>query len=524
VLTRDELEGAGYVPGYRAYQGLSLSPFSPRVGAAPGGITPGYLAPMPFGQWTLRYNGFLSASFQGSIGERSSPLPGQSSTVFHVPPQTLDEYASFVGTNTMPGQWVAMNFAYGNGTVTANISLNTWNPTAPTTYYQIGSQLFINFAFLEYTVPPLGKWQLRFQAGYFRLFYGSLGEYGLGMYTNPIVGSPSGVGELTVVEYRLRPALTLFFEHGIMGSRNGDIPYNVIPTGGNGSTTNPVFPSAWIHHAHVALRRTGDTEVRAGLHYLYNWAQDDRAQQPMDNLTTHQVHEDYIKDGRLTVLGWDATVRKSSWGTIGAGASYVHGQSSTLLRGLFTYGGDGQSLTDRWWGSASFGNGKLYVGGLNYGTSLGRMLRPSYSADAPDITINAGLIVAYTLTQSQTLPGTGPASGPAAPGPMPADADTFNHRWRYKFGLESIYSFLPWMSAALRADRVVPNSKDSEETFYVLAPRLIFRTNWVTREMISITYAKWFYGPHSHAETGSIVSGDVGFDSQLIAFNVNMWW
>lgn len=523
ILTQDELEGAGYVPGYRAYQGLSLSPFSPRVGAAPSGIAPGYAAPMPFGQWTLRYNGFLSASFQSSIGERTSPLPGQSTVVFHVPPQTLDEYASFLGTNTMPGQWVAMNFTYGNGTVTANLSLNTWNPTDPTTYYQIGSQLFVNVAYLEYTVPPLGKWQLRFRAGYFGPFYGNLGEYGPGMYTNSLVGSPRGVGEQTIVEYRLGPTMTLFFEHGIMGSRNGDIPYNVIPDGGNGGA-NPVYPSSWVHHAHLALRRTGDVEVRTGLHYLYNWAQDDRAQQPMDNPTTREINEAYIKDGSLTVLGWDATVRKSTWGALGAGASYVRGENAYPVRGLYTFGGDGATLTDRWWGPMSGGTGRLFVGGLNYGTSVGRMLRPSYSADAPDIAINAGLIVAYTTTTTQTLPGTGSVNGPVAIGPLPADADTFNHRWRYKFGVESIYSFLPWMSAALRADRVAPNSKDSEETFYVLAPRLMFRTNWVTRETFTITYAKWFYGPHSHGEAGSTVSGDVGFDSQLIAFNANMWW
>jgi hypothetical protein len=52
----------------------------------------------------------------------------------------------------------------------------------------------------------------------------------------------------------------------------------------------------------------------------------------------------------------------------------------------------------------------------------------------------------------------------------------------------------------------------------------MFRTNWVSRETISIIYGKWFYGPRSHGETGSTVSGDVGLDDQLIAFNVNMWW
>jgi len=511
----DDLPGAGYVPGYRMYQGLTLPPLSPRVGAAPGGITPGFAAPMPFGQWTLRYSGFLSASFQSSIGQRSCLLPGQSATVFHVPPQTLDEYASFVGTNTMPGQWVAMNFAYGNGVVSANVSLNTWNPTEPTTYYQIGSQLFILSAYLEFNIPAIGPVRPRLMVGYFGPFYGSLSEYGLGMYTNPLIGSPRGVGELTILEYRLRPTLTVFVEHGILGSRNGNLPAGLVPTGGNGGA-NPTFPAAWVHHAHVILRRTGDTEVRAGLHYLYNWAQDDRAQQAFDNATTREVYEDHIKDGHLTVLGWDATVRHATLGSFGAGASYIKGDNVYTLRGLSTFGGEGQNLTDRWWGPTTGGTGKLFALGLNYNTSLGRLLRSSYSADAPDVAINAGLVMAYTLTNAPLAPGT---TDPCAVVP-----DVFNHRLRYKFALESVYTFRSWVGVALRADRVVPNSKDSGETFYVLSPRLVFRTNWVSRETISIIYGKWFYGPRTHGEGGSTVTGDVGFDDQLIALNVSMWW
>jgi len=99
----------------------------------------------------------------------------------------------------------------------------------------------------------------------------------------------------------------------------------------------------------VILRRTGDTEVRTGLHYLYNWAQDDRAQQKFDNATTREVYEDHIKDGHLTVLGWDATVRHATLGYFGAGASYIKGDNVYTLRGLSTFGGEGQNLTDRWW-------------------------------------------------------------------------------------------------------------------------------------------------------------------------------
>jgi hypothetical protein len=478
---------------------------------------------MPFGQWTLRYSGFMSASFQGSIGQRTAPVAGQSGTVIHTPPQTLDEYASFVGTNTMPGQWVAMNFIYGNGVVSANVSLNTWNPTEPTTYYQIGSQIFLMNAYLEFTIPQIGPLRPRVMAGYFGPFYGSLSEYGLGMYTNPMAGSPRGVGELVIVEYRLQPTLTLFVEHGFVGNRNGNVPWNVVPTGGNGGA-NPVYPASWVHHAHVVLRRSGDTEVRTGLHYLYNWSQDDHSQQPLDNPTTREVNEAAPRDGSLTVLAWDANAHNASWGAVGIGASYIRGENAFLLRGLNTFGGEGNNLTDRWWGSASGGTGTLLAMGLNYNTSLGRMLRPSYSADAPDVAINAGFVMAYTLTNTLTTPGTGSATAPTAPTSLPADVDMFNHRLRYKAGLESIYIMRSWVGVAVRADCVVPNSKKMGETFYVLAPRVVFRTNWVSRETISIIYGRWFYGPLSHPEANSILAEDARLDKTLIAFNVNMWW
>jgi hypothetical protein len=239
------------------------------------------------------------------------------------------------------------------------------------------------------------------------------------------------------------------------------------------------------------------------------------------------------------VICWDANARNASWGSVGIGASYIRGENAFLLRGLNTFGGEGNNLTDRWFGPASGGTGTLLAMGLNYNTSLGRMLRPSYSSDAPDVAINAGFVMAYTLTHTLTAPGTSDPNAPLppvntidpnavappmSPSPLPAGADLFNHRARYKFGVESIYTMRPWVGVALRTDCVVPNSKDLGETFYVLAPRVIFRTNWVSRESISIIYGRWFYGPRSHPEASSLLAKDVGLDKNLVVFNVNMWW
>jgi hypothetical protein len=516
--TRDEVRSPGYLPGYRTQQSLSLSPYAPTVGGLPGGLTPGFGAPMPFTQWTFRFSGFFTATLQGSLNRREVTGEGQRGVIYHTPPQTLDEYGSFVGTSTMPGQWVALNLSYGNPLVSANISLNTWNPSAPSTYYQVGSQYFINNAFLRFDIPAFGELNVHANVGYFYNYYGNLAQYGPGMYTQSIIGAPRGVGESVSGEYRVSPSLTLTMEDGLMGTRGGKVPDGVVPTGGNGGA-NPIFPAAYVHHLHLGVVHTGDHPYRLTLHWMTNWAQDDRAQRPADNPTTHFVDEAYIRDGRIDVVGVDGTVQDRTWGYLGLGASYTRGDNASVLRGMQTFGGtDGQALAERWFGPSTSGTGKMFAAGLNYNISLGRLLSGpnAFSNEQPDVLINAGFVLAYTQSTLVVLPG---ATTDAS-----ADTAKFNHRLRYKFGVDALYTFLSWMSAGVRVDRVAPTSKDSKETFYVLAPRVVFKRSWNSHESITLLYAKWFYGPDSHSEAGSVVPMDIGLDDQLVALNVNLYW
>ena len=102
----------------------------------------------------------------------------------------------------MPGSWVQMNFRYGNRDVTANLTLSTWNPSQPTTFYQLGSQGFVNNAYLAYNIPAIGKLRLRANLGYFFYNYGNLGQYTAGMYQMPYVGGARGVGGLLIASIR----------------------------------------------------------------------------------------------------------------------------------------------------------------------------------------------------------------------------------------------------------------------------------------------------------------------------------
>jgi hypothetical protein len=518
-LTKDEVPDPGYLPGYRRVPSLGLSPYTPQVGAFPGGLTPSFAAPMPANEWTFQFTGFMNVTAQFGVSHRPNPAPGQSDLVFHVPPSTVDEYQSFIGTSTTPGNWVQMNFRYGNRDVTANLTLSTWNPSAPTTYYQLGSQGFVNNAFLTYNFGPLGKLRLQANLGYFFTNYGNLGPYTAGIYQMPYVGAARGVGESLLADYPLTPELSLLVEEGFLGNRNGRSPAGNANANPN-SNVDPLFPAAYVHHLHAGLVRKTEVTLRVQLHWLVNWAQDERPMYtvdgtPMiDNLITRGINEAYIPDGKISVYGLDASMNHPVWGLLGLGASHVDAHYAWPLRGLLTYGGEGKDLTERWLGNDTSGTGQLDVVGVNWSASLGKILASPkpFDANGPDLLINAGAVVGVTRSDSPCDPATQPAC--------------FKDRIRAKYGLDAFYAFSQHVSAGARLDRVMPNSHDSSETFHVLATRLVFKTDWQSRESIMLLYARWFYGTNTHPEYSTVTNSLplVRLDDQLIAVNVNMWW
>lgn len=513
LLESDDLEEAGYLPGYRHYSGLGLSPYTPQVPALPGGFTPGFAAPMPTGDWNFVYNGFMSASLEVSMNERIDPQPGQSETALHTLPVIIDEYNSFTSTNTRPGNWVNMNFSYGNDIVTSSISINTWNPSRPTNFWQIGSQYFINNMFLRFRIPEVEGFRLGWTVGYFTNTYGVLGQYGGGLYTHAIIGGPQGVGETVVIERDVGEGLTAVFEHGFMGNAGGKNPNDIVQFAGDEG--DPGWVASWTHHAHLGLVSSGEATLQAQIHYMVTWSQDDRLQRnpglnpntvvdfPADIPTTREVDESYVRDGRLTVIGADAKMISSSLGVLGVGVAYMDGHYVFPLRGVITYGGDPERLTNSWWGVNTGGTGTLLLGGISYTMSLARLLlHPEpFSGQAPDIVLTAGATFGRTTS----------------------DEAEFDGRVRHKYGVDALYTVLPWLGFGLRLDRVVPTSKNDRQTFHVVAPRVLFKTDWNSRENITLSYVKWFFGPESHLDGLNNRASEL-IDDQMFTLNFNMWF
>jgi hypothetical protein len=510
-VLKDEMPEPGYLPGYRTDSSLGMSPFAPRVGGMPGGVTPSYRAPTP-SEWTFRWNGFFNTSAQYGINKRPHTGTDQSTTIFHSPPGTIEEYASFVSTNNVPGHWVSMNFHYGNRDVTTNVTLTTWNPSDPTTYYQLGSQSFVNNVYLDYRIPQIvEKLQLSSKVGYFYSTYGSLGQYNLGMYQNPIGAIINGIGGVIVAEYDLAPKVTVVIEEGFMGNRAGHAPgqlstgnstYNGLTPANPNYSINPIYPGAYVEHLHAGIVRRGDTTIKAQLHYILNWAQDDRPQLNTTNQVWRYVDSANVPDANLKVYTAELNISHGAYGTLAIAASHIDAKNGVLLRGVQTFAGEGQYIADRWLGAETTGTGTINVVGFNYSGSLGRIIahpRP-FDANSPDILVNAGAILANSHSGNPLYDG----------------------RVRYKAGLDLYYVFSAYLGAAIRVDRVAPNSKDSGETFHVIAPRLTFKTNWMSRENISLMYAKWFYGATSHMEASAVLPPRL--DDQLIALNCNIWW
>jgi hypothetical protein len=500
----DSLERAGYIPGYRGYVGVGATPFIPRVGSLPGGMTPAFGAPTPPDDWSFNFTGFMSASLRASINTRANPRDGQSTTVLHAAPQTVDVYGSFNDTGATPGNWVGLQFQYGNRYVTANVSFDTYNPTRATNYTTIGSQYFINDTFLSIRVPPLDRLRMAWNVGFFSQPYGNLGQYGGGLYNAPLVGNVSGAGETLTAEYALNDTLTLIVEDGISGNpKSGKVPHGVVNNASTSFSDFNVSPS-FVHQAHVGLRKRGETTIQVMGHFMTNWTQSDQLEPAIyDNVDTRQWDERDPQDGHFHVAGVDLRAISPTYGYLGLGAVYITAEDAYRLRGISTYAQDGVRLTEDWFGASTGGTGSLAAAGVNYKFSLGSILRAPapFWGDGPDLVFEVAAQVARTSSR---------------------DAD-FDGRLRNKFGADVLYTFLPWIGVGLRADRIAPNSKEPEETFYALAPRLQFRSNWQSHETITLKYSKWFYGDKTHAD-GWDARPREQLDDQMIGLGFGMWW
>ena len=65
---------------------------------------------------------------------------------------------------------------------------------------------------------------------------------------------------------------------------------------------------------------------------------------------------------------------------------------------------------------------------------------------------------------------------------------------RLKFGADLDVIPLSFMALGLRFDRVMPDGPHSGVAYSAISPRLIFHTNWLSREYVIVSYTRYVYG------------------------------
>jgi hypothetical protein len=450
---------------------------APQIGAA---ATP---------EFAIQYHGFFRAPLVLGFGTRPDAMPGQSTVQIHSPPLVPDaNYVNWAFTNNLPGPWAQLNFSAGNARVSGTVILAAYNLT-DAGWSNLVAQLGINQAFLTINLPHLApRLRLLANIGAFSNGYGASGKYDAGAYNTYVIGRTHVAGETVTLAYHVTRDWALQLEEGV-GAKLDAIPY--VDT----TQQSPLLPypgpapqgTTLLAHLHAGV--SYGQKLLVGLHYLYTWAQDARA-------TPTQP------DPSLRVLGADVRLSGGVLGDGYIGFSRVDANHILSLAGSLelVHSIGGWQLRDNYFGGNSDGTGSMWNLMFQHTFSLATVLlhpRPFWG-QGPDVLVTVfGMINWVDPPQLQTT------------------------TTKVKFGAEATYVALKWLGLSLRFDLVEPDLSDNTKSFYVLSPKILLRTAFLTNEQIVVGYSRYFNGS-SVAPT--YPNQGLRPDKNVVQLSAMMWW
>ncbi|MGE0325425.1 MAG: hypothetical protein AB7S68_24070 [Polyangiaceae bacterium] len=414
------------------------------------------------------FHGFFRAPMRLGIGKRDNPAAGQSSTTLHNALTPDDQYLSWQYTRHNQRDWAEIYLSVGKDFAKGTVGLEAYNFT-DASYNEQEAQLGISQAFVTLT-PDLGsedRFELR--AGAHWGLYGEMGRYDAGEYDTYLFGRTAVMGYTAHYEHDL-PGVTLKAEQGF-GTRRPD---------------PDVFNKTrftLLHHEHVWAQLKQDYEV--GLHFLSSWTQEeDRNQDPLQDQP----------DGSLMVYGGDLRLDFHGFGLLYAGFSRVVAKDALTIApainvihsdggGEFDHGITGNYLDTRdcletpTAAGCSRGNGAVSTLAGQYEISLsnliGSLRDPEFDwwGEGEDVVIKLYGMLNWVKSDNSRVDGLR----------------------KVKYGADVEWMMLKWFGVGARADRLQPNSRVPEQSFMVLSPRVVFRSSWVSNEMLVIQYSRYVY-------------------------------
>ena len=469
---------------------LGLDPAEPQVRSAPP-ATPFGIAPATSKEYVLDFHGYLLLPMRLGIADRDDAGPGQSETVLHTPPLIPQDYRRFNYTAVVPDPWVQLNFTYGNSLVAGTAILAATTATEAEAVYDPVRQLGVSDAFVTLNLKETLGTPFQLRVGAMTHRYGAMGAFDSGRYATPLIARVNAIGETITAGFDLGGDTTLILEQGI-GSQLGRAPSGLVSSGWNGFA-DPNTGASFVGHVHGGLALSG--LLQFGLHYITAWSQDDQ------NL------EATLADGRITVLGADARLTAGRGGHLYLGGAYTKADDARVVSGIVEVlnarGGPG--LVSEYLGPNSGGNGSLMTFGFQYDASLSRMFFPEdYEGKSTDV-----LVSLFGIGTSVT-----------------SDDPAYDDVLKLKLGAEVTYNLLSWFGASGRFDVVRLDHDFNRRAFNVYTARLLFHTDWLSRDEFALQYSHFAYGREVFAARGypPVDDPSVDPDQHVLALSATFWW
>jgi hypothetical protein len=459
--------------------------------------------------WKFEYHGYIRAPMRVGMGTRPSPTLGGgttpnygSGTSLHAPVIPDDQFLSWQSNPHNKTDWAEIYMSLGNSWAKGTVSLQGYN-FAEATFSNPVTQLGIAQGYVDLT-PDLGYENVRLalRVGAFSNKYGAAGKYDAGEYDTYMFGRTHQSGEALHIDFDADEENSFFIEHGIGAKQPDPNIYN-----------NARF--TMLNHLHVGFKHTEAIQFTA--HYLNAWTQEEEREGsagPNQSIVN-------IPDGHEWVAGLDGRFDLSAFGYFYAAYSHIGLKDaitvSRAIEVIHSSGGGefGLGVVDNYLGpgcvgdanapttvgagnragdpgGCSLGNGGVDTLLAQYEFSVTNFLQQSsggqkFWGDGQDLYLK--LYGMYNKVKSDV-----------------ADNDGIH---KLKYGADLAFAALPWLTAAVRFDRLQPNSRIPEQSFGILSPRLVFKSKWNTHEAITLQYSRYIYNQRTCAQGNP---ADMGFD------------
>jgi len=486
--------------------------------------------------WKSDFHGYFRVPFRLGLGSRPAPeaavdpnqserdtsdrAPGQSGLTLHAPVIPDGQYLSWQSTSHNRSDWAELFFGIGNAWAKATVGLQGYN-YSDASFNDPKMQYGIGQAFVTLT-PDLGyeNMRLSLKVGASQDRYGSAGVYDAGEYDTYLFGRTHVIGETLRAEYDLDDSWSAWAEQGVGGKRPDPSSFN-----------NARF--TMLAHGHVGLNRGKDLQFSG--HFLYSWAQEeDRPYDVSKQNTLYASSVVDVPDGSLWVAGADARLDLGALGYLYAGYSHIGAKNALVvgraLEVLHASGGGEYRLgvVDNYFGpgcTAAFADPAAgpteRTGGL-VGPGNPPVPAPAGCSAGSGSVDSVLAQYEFSLTNflqmreegGQKFWGQGADLKLALYGMLnhvqsdyrPTDKTIWgptDGNLKLKYGADIQYHATPALTAALRFDRLQPNRDVPEQSFAILSPRLVFTSNWVTREQLTFQYSRYIYNRRECANSAT---------------------